>query len=81
MAERETMIKIMKETCNHAFLATCECDKPYVRSVAPIVEEDGSAWVTTFANSRKVKQIKQNPKICLYFVSRPNGEKVASPLT
>jgi general stress protein 26 len=37
-----------------------------------------SIWVTTGGTSRKVKQIRQNPKICLAFVEQPNGEKAAT---
>jgi general stress protein 26 len=37
-----------------------------------------SVWVTTFASSRKVKQIKQNPRISLAFVQQPSGEKAAT---
>ncbi|TKJ43354.1 hypothetical protein CEE36_04800 [candidate division TA06 bacterium B3_TA06] len=67
----------MKENCLHAYLATCDGDQPRVRPVSPIVEDDMSIWVTTFASSRKVKQIKANPKISLAFVEQPTGEKAA----
>lgn len=77
MSDWKKIIPIMKETCSHAFLATCDGDKPCLRSVSPIVEDDGPVWVSTFSNSRKVKQIKKNPKVCLYFVSQPNGEQAA----
>jgi general stress protein 26 len=33
--------------------------------------------VTTVGTSRKVKQIQQNPKICLAFVEQPKGVKAA----
>lgn len=62
----------------HAYLATCDGDEPRVRSVSPIVDDDMSIWVTTFGNSRKVKQIKKNSNICLAFVEQPSGDKVAS---
>ena len=76
-AEKEKIVAIMKNTCLHAYLATSDGDQPRVRPVSPIVEEDMSIWVTTFSTSRKIKQIKQNPKICLAFVSQPNGDKAA----
>ena len=67
----------MKEASLFAFLATCDSGQPRVRPVSPIVEDDMSVWVATSANSRKVKQIKQNPKISLAFVQQPRGEKAA----
>jgi general stress protein 26 len=33
--------------------------------------------VTTGSTSRKVKQIRKNPKICLTFVEHPIGDKAA----
>ncbi len=65
----------MKETCLFAFLATTDGDQPQVCTVLPIVGDDLSIWVATFANSRKTKQIRQNPKICLAFVQHPSGDK------
>lgn len=74
-SDKEKIVAIMKQTSLHAYLATCDGDQPRVRPISPIVENDLSVWVTTFASSRKVKQINQNPKICLAFVQQPNGEK------
>ena len=76
-SERQKIVAIMKENSLHAYLATCDGDQPIVRPVSPIVEEDRSIWVTTFCSSRKVKQIKNNPKICLAFVEQPSGDKAA----
>lgn len=76
-SDRQKIVGIMKENCLHAYLATCDGDQPRVRPVSPIVEDDMSIWVTTFASSRKVKQIKANPKICLAFVEQPQGDKTA----
>ncbi len=75
--DKEKIVAIMKKTCLHTYLATCDGDQPRVRPVSPIVEDDMSIWVTTFCCSRKVSQIKQNPKVCLAFVEQPNGEKAA----
>ncbi|MFP3898703.1 MAG: pyridoxamine 5'-phosphate oxidase family protein [Dehalococcoidia bacterium] len=61
-----------------AYLATSDGDQPRVRPVSPIIEDDMSVWVTTFSTSRKVKQIGQNPKVCLAFVSQPYGDKAAT---
>ena len=71
------MVAIMKKNSLHAYLATCDGDQPVVRPVSPIVEDDLSVWITTFATSRKVKQLQSNPKICLAFVEQPSGDKAA----
>jgi general stress protein 26 len=75
--EEQKIVSIMKENCTHAYLATCDGDQPRVRPVSPIVEDDMSIWVTTGSTSRKVKQIRKNPKICLSFVEHPIGDKAA----
>jgi general stress protein 26 len=75
--DKKKIVDIMKETCLFAFLATADGDQPAVRPVTPIVEDDMSIWVATFTGSRKVKQIGQNPKVCLSFVQHPSGDKSA----
>jgi len=75
--EEQKIVSIMKENSLHAYLATCDGDQPRVRPVSPIVEDDMSIWVTTGGTSRKVKQLRENPKICLAFVEQPNGDKAA----
>ena len=77
-SDRQKIVAIMKANNFFAFLATCDSGQPRVRPVAPIVEDDMSVWVATSAKSRKVKQIKQNPKISLAFVQHPEGEKAAT---
>ncbi len=76
-SDKKKIVDIMKECCLFAFLATSDGDQPQVRPVSPIVEDDLSIWVATSAGSRKVKQISQNPKICLSFVQHPSGDKSA----
>ena len=72
------IVSIMKANSLHAYFATIDGDLPQVRTVSPIVEDDMSIWITTFNTSRKVKQLKQNPKCCLAFVEHPNGDKAAT---
>jgi len=76
-SDRQKIVAIMKENSLHAYLATVDCDQPRVRPVSPIVEDDLSIWVTTYSTSRKIKQIQQNPKVCLAFVEQPRGDKAA----
>jgi general stress protein 26 len=77
LSDEQKIVSIMKANSLHAYLATCDGDQPRVRPISPIVEDDMSIWVTTGSTSRKVKQIRQNPKICLAFVEQPNGDKAA----
>jgi len=78
LSDEQKIVSIMKENCLHAYLATSDGDQPRVRPVSPIIEDDMSVWVTTYGTSRKVKQIRENPKICLAFVEQPDGDKVAT---
>ncbi|MEO0084082.1 MAG: pyridoxamine 5'-phosphate oxidase family protein [candidate division WOR-3 bacterium] len=75
--KKQRILKIINQTKNHAFLATSDNRQPIIRSMTPIVEDNLSIWLATFNSSRKVKQIKKNPKICLAFISQPNGDKTA----
>jgi len=78
LSDEQKMVCIMKDNSLHAYLATCDGDQPRVRPVSPIVEDDMSIWVTTRGTSRKVEQIRRNPKICLAFVEQPIGDKAAT---
>jgi general stress protein 26 len=77
-SDEQKIVSIMKDNSLHAYLATSDGDQPRVRPVSPIVEDDMSVWVTTYGTSRKVRQIRENPKICLAFVEQPNGDKAAT---
>jgi general stress protein 26 len=76
-SDEQRIVSIMKNNFLHTSLATCDGDQPRVRIVSPIVEDDMSMWVTTRSTSRKVKQLRENPKICLTFVELPDGDKAA----
>jgi general stress protein 26 len=77
LSDEQKIVSIMKDNFLYASLATCDGDQPRVRTVSPIVEDDMSIWVTTRSTSRKVKQLRENPKICLSFVEPPDGDKAA----
>ncbi len=72
------IVSIMKQNSMHAYFATSDGDQPQVRPISPIIEDDMSIWITTFNTSRKVRQLKQNPKCCLAFVELPDGDKAAT---
>ena len=68
---------IMKKNAMHTYLATCDGDQPIIRSMAAVMENDMDIWMATSSRSRKVKQIKKNPKVCLAFIKQPNGDQSA----
>lgn len=76
--DEQKIVSIMKDNYLHANLATCDGDQPRVRIVSPVIENDMSIWVTTRSTSRKVKQLRENPKICLAFVEPPDGDKAVT---
>jgi len=78
VSDEQKIVSIMKNNFLHASLATCDGDQPRVRTVSPVVEDDMSMWITTRSTSRKVKQLRENPKICLAFVEPPDGDKAAT---
>lgn len=73
--DEQKIVSIMKDNYLYANLATCDGDQPRVRIVSPVVEDDMSIWVTTRSTSRKINQLRENPKICLAFVEPPEGDK------
>ena len=77
-SDEQKIVSIMKDNYLHANLATSDGDQPRVRTVSPIVEDDMSMWITTRSTSRKVKQLRENPKICLAFVEPPDGDKAVT---
>jgi general stress protein 26 len=74
-SDEQKIVSIMRDNYLYANLATCDGDQPRVRIVSPVVENDMSIWVTTRSTSRKVRQLRENPKICLAFVEPPEGDK------
>ena len=76
--DRKKVFAIIKKLRGHAYFATCHGKQPVIRSVSPILDDKMNIWIATFAGSRKVKQLKRNAKICLYFASQPNGNQRAS---
>jgi len=78
VSDKRKIVSTMRDNYLHANLATCDGDQPRVRIVSPIVEDDMSIWVTTRSTSRKIKQLRENPKICLAFLELPDGDKAAT---
>ena len=78
LSDEQQIVSITKDNSLHAYLSTCDGDQARGRIVSPIVEDDMSIWVTTRSTSRKVKQLRENPKICLAFVELPDGDKAVT---
>jgi len=76
--DKQKIVEIMKKASNFSFFATSDGDQPRVRPVSAMVEDDMSVWVATSAASRKVQQLKKNPKVSLAFVQQPQGDKAAT---
>ena len=78
MTDEQKIVTIMKENSLHAYFATVDGDRPRVRPVSPIVEDDMTVYITTYRTSRKVNHIRKNPNICLAFVEQPRGDKAVT---
>ncbi len=69
---RDTLINIAREIIDSAKCTTLisvdEQGKPHARAMSPFEPETNMAvWLGTSINSRKVKQIKNNPNVVVYY--------------
>lgn len=51
--------------------------QPQARIVEPLIAADGSVWIATNALTRKVQEIKRDPRVTLMFFNPAGGEYVA----
>ncbi|RPJ58581.1 MAG: hypothetical protein EHM23_17115 [Acidobacteria bacterium] len=70
--DRAKMIAAAREIMaaqTYCALATLdETGRPQVRTMNPFPpEEDMTVWVATNVNSRKVREIRKDPRVCLYY--------------
>jgi general stress protein 26 len=77
-SDRRKIVEIMKKARNLAFLATSDGNQPRVRPMATMMQDDLSLWMATSAKSRKVQQIRKNPKVNLVFVVPPEGDQAVT---
>jgi general stress protein 26 len=77
-SDRRKIVEIMKKARNLAFLATSDGNQPRVRPMATMMQDDLSLWMATSAKSRKVQQIRKNPKVSLVFVVPPEGDQAVT---
>ena len=71
---RDTIIlaahEIIDETTYCGLVTIDSLGQPQVRTMNPFpVKDDFLIWFATSRTSRKVKEIKNNPKVCVYFAN------------
>jgi general stress protein 26 len=71
-AERDSIIAAAREIIGmqkYCALVTVDSSgKPQVRTMNPFPpEDDMTVWIATNSRSRKVKEIRNNPQVCLYY--------------
>lgn len=63
--------EIIKSAGNVALITQDENGIPQVRTMDPFLpEDDFTIWLATQPNTRKVKQIKNNPSVTLYYADK-----------
>lgn len=73
MDNKEIVLNIMRNSSKNAYLLTSVDNQPRGRIVSPVVDDDLSIWIVTIQSSRKIKDIRQNPKIAITFNEYPNN--------
>jgi general stress protein 26 len=76
---RDTIILAAHEIINettYCGLATIDSlGQPQIRTMNPFpVKDDFVIWFATSRTSRKVREIKNNPKVCVYFANHINAK-------
>jgi general stress protein 26 len=71
---RDTMLvaarEIIKETTYCGLVTVDSTGQPQIRTMNPFpVNDELITWFATSRNSRKVKEIKNNPKVCVYYAN------------
>lgn len=71
---RDTLIlaaqEIIKETTYCGLATVDSTGQPQIRTMNPFpVKDDLVIWFATSRTSRKVREIKDNPKVCVYFAN------------
>jgi general stress protein 26 len=73
-AERDSIIAAAREIMGMqkycALITVDSSGKPQVRTMNPFPPEDNmTVWIATNSRSRKVKEIRNNPHVCLYYAN------------
>jgi general stress protein 26 len=64
------IVKQMVLDAGMGYLATVDGDQPRVRTMIPILKDDGRLLMATFSNTKKLGQIAKNSKVEICFVDR-----------
>jgi uncharacterized pyridoxamine 5'-phosphate oxidase family protein len=64
------IVKQMVLDAGMGYLATVDGDQPRVRTMMPILKDDGRLLMATFSNTKKLGQIAKNSKVEICFVDR-----------
>jgi general stress protein 26 len=60
--------EIMRETTYCALVTIDSTGQPQIRTMNPYpVNDEFITWFATSRNSRKVRELKNNPKVCVYY--------------
>jgi len=75
---RDTLIKAaldIIESTHYCALATVDSTgQPQVRTMNPFpLKDDMVIWFATSRKSRKVKELRNNPKVCVYYADHKNA--------
>lgn len=79
--EKDTLKTIAREIIdvagNCALITIDDAGQPRARTMDPFApEDDFTIWFGTNTKSRKVKQIKNNPRVTLYYFDKPSASYV-----
>jgi general stress protein 26 len=76
---RDTMLvaarEIMKETSYCGLVTIDSTGQPQIRTMNPFpLGEEFVIWFATSRSSRKVREIRENPKVCVYYADHVNAK-------
>jgi general stress protein 26 len=74
---RAAAVDIMKAARQCTLITIGEDGQPQARIVEPLIAADGSIWIATNSLTRKVQEIKKDPRVTLMFFNAAASEYVA----
>ncbi len=67
--------EIMSQTTYCALVTIDQTGQPQVRTMNPFpMKDEFVIWFATSRSSRKVKELKENPKVCVYYADHVNAK-------
>jgi general stress protein 26 len=74
---RAAAVDIMKAARQCTLVTIGEDGQPQARIVEPLIAADGSVWIATNSLTRKVQEIRKDPRVTLMFFNQAASEYVA----